>query len=178
MIFRSRIYLLLPMMFLLLSTTCEEDDDPGGSSLRPGSLMANLNGQSVDFANSPYSGDLLTGNEDITGITISGDSPNFSKSLFIYLAPFNGTGEYILDGYTEDSQRSIQYQSAPAEGGIVTGYGLVDGLTGVVNITQFDGEKVEGTFSAEIKCVDCNGNVEMITITNGVINVEYLGDLY
>ena len=175
--FRELIPLLLS--FMILFSSCEDDEEPEQNNLRPGALIANFNGQSIDFAYFADAGDIEVSGGTLTGIYINGETENFSKSLAIALMPFSGTGQYVIDGLTtEEEMDSFNYWTSPPEGGIVTGYSTLDGLIMEVNITYFDGEVLKGTFSGGIKCTDCNGNVELITIADGTIDVEYTGDFY
>jgi len=170
--------LLLSVLVFSFAFQCD-DEEPEQNNVQPDSLKASFNGQTVDFAYFPEAGDITFDGSNLTGLFISGNNEQNNKSLYITLAPFTGVGEYVLDGiYTDNYAMSIDYHTSPPGGGVVTDYALFDGLSGVVTITQFDGEIVKGTFQAEIKCSDCNGNVEMITVLNGLIDLEYVGEFY
>lgn len=178
MTFTLRIKILVLCTLLFVIGGCK-DEEPEQNNVRPDALTANFNGQAIDFAYFPEASDIEVADSNLTGMFIRGETEDFSRSLTIALMPFTGTGQYVIDQETsEEEMDTFHYMSSPPGGGVLTSYSTLDGLTITVTITQFNGESLKGTYSGEIKCIDCNGNIEAITIANGVIDLEYVGSFY
>lgn len=151
---KKNIFYLLLITLTIVNFSCEDDEDPGAASDDlPGALVANIDGQSLDFRYQPraYQGTYQIGDDIYDAILISGTtSIDFTKELSIDIVnPAVGTIE--LD---TESLSNIYYTEV-FQNGTGQSYGAI---SGTITVTEL-GARIIGTFNASL--YNYNDDVEI-----------------
>ena len=139
------VFYLFLIALPIVTFSCKDDEDPGASADDlPGALIANIDGQALDFRYQPraFEGSYQIGDDIYDAIFISGTtSIDFTKELNIDIVnPVVGT--FNLGS---ESLSSIYYNRV-FENGTGDSYGSIAGTITVAEL----GARIKGTFSATL----------------------------
>jgi PBP1b-binding outer membrane lipoprotein LpoB len=146
-------YLLL-IVFPLVTFSCKDDEDPSASQDDlPGALVANINGQSLDFRYQPraYEGTYEINATIYDAIFINGTTnASFTKELSISIVnPVVGSYELGTEALS-----NIFYNNV-LQGGLTQSFFSNEGT---ITVTEL-GDRIKGTFNATL--YNFNDDVEI-----------------
>ncbi|MBZ0328351.1 MAG: hypothetical protein K8F54_12140 [Altibacter sp.] len=162
---------ILILMMSLAVTACKKDDDGGdGGGGAVGSFSAKVDGQTFEGLEGTVAAQVSdAGTSQV--IAVSGGTAN-SENLQMIVQNFTGVGTYELSFLNIGTYSYLPDPSNPDPNTVViySTLGDAQSINGEVNISSYDGDTVEGTFS--FTGFNINDIGDTVSVTSGAFNIE------
>jgi hypothetical protein len=162
---------ILILMMSMAVIACKKNDDGGtGGDGAVGSFTAQVDGQSFEGLEGTVAAQVSdAGSSQV--IAVSGGTMN-SENLQMIVQNFTGVGTYELSFLNLGTYSYLPDPSNPDPNTVVIYSTLGDGqsVNGEINISSYDGDTVEGTFS--FTGFNINDTSDTVSVTSGAFNIE------
>ena len=160
--------ILLTLFVSLAMFACKSDDDAGdGPGGGEGTFTAQVDGSSFSGITGTVVARLTNSG---TALAVSGGTSD-AENLQIILTAFDGVGTYQLNAINIGTYSYLPDPSNPDPNTVVV-FTTVNGASsnGEINISSFDGDNIQGTFS--FTGYNINNTSDTVSVTNGEFNIE------
>lgn len=163
--------LVLILALSLAFVSCKKDDNGGDEGTAAvGTFTAKVDGQNFEGLTGTVVAQVsASGSTEV--IAVSGGTSN-SENLQMIVQNFTGEGTYELSFLNIGTYSFLPDPSNPDPNTVVVYSTVGDGQTinGEINISSYDGETVQGTFS--FSGVNINDPNDTKSVTQGAFNIE------